>query len=162
MLIDWTAATHINWTAVSALIGASGVFMALTNIRTQLRIAVFSEYTKRYADIVDRLPFDARRIGAQFEPEKLPDAERKEYLNAMRRYFNLCSEELYLRNSGRIARTTWKIWEEGIEDTVSWPGFEYAWKELRREYSRYAQFTHFIDDAIRKSAATGRAVGAGH
>lgn len=128
---------------VIATLGLVGV--TLHGIRAQLWLMTFSEYTRRYSDIVKSLPPDARRPGPAVELGKLPVELRDGLLTAMRSYFNLCSEELFLHIQRRIDETTWKIWETGMRDTSTLPYFRAAWAELRGEYQFYPEFQRFVD-----------------
>jgi hypothetical protein len=94
---------------------------------------------------MDGLPFDARRPESGFDIEALDDEEKKRVLGAFRKYFNLCSEELWLKNIGRIDDRTWSVWEVGIKEIARFPSFAYAWAELRCEYEYYPVFCSFMD-----------------
>jgi hypothetical protein len=120
--------------------------------RDQLFLQTFTEYTGRYADVLDRLPFEAGRPSAPADLSVFGPQVREEFLKAMRRYFNLCWEELHLYKVKRIDRVTWSIWRAGILETLRSPHFRVAWAELRAEYVGVREFTRFIDDATEWSA----------
>ncbi len=126
--------------ATAALVGVT-----LKGIREQLWLMTFAEYTRRYTEIMDDVPFDARRPGAKFDISSLSASAREAFLEAARSYLNLCSEELYLHKRGRLDRKTWQIWEVGIRDTLRCPGFQAAWAVLREEYNFYGDFQTFMD-----------------
>ena len=90
--------------ATFALVLITGVagLLSLRGLREQLWLVTFSEYTRRYSEIMDALPFEVRRPGGQFDVEAMPVDERDRALGAMRKYLNLCSEGLYLHNRGKI------------------------------------------------------------
>lgn len=58
----------------------------------------------------------------------------------MRRYLNLCSEELFLHSHRKIDATTWGIWKTGMRDTARLPWFQAASTMLSSEYEYYADF----------------------
>jgi hypothetical protein len=131
---------------VSAAAALITIFVLLKGVRDQLWMITFAVYTGRYMDAMDRLPSEAHRPGGDFRLDSLSQAARESALGGMRRYFNLCSEEFYLKSKRKIDRDTWKIWETGIHDTIRLPCFRETWSELRVEYSFYEEFTSFIDN----------------
>ena len=58
------------------------------------RLAFFSEYTKRYQDII--LNFPENIIDDNFKFDSLSKVERDKTMRYMRVYFDLCSEEYFL------------------------------------------------------------------
>jgi hypothetical protein len=127
------------------------VWVTLKGIREQLWLMTFSEYTRRYAEIMDVLPFEARRPGGHYDHAAISPAERDGALGAMRQYLNLCSEELYLHSRKRIDHNTWEIWTTGIRDTVRLPFFKFAWQVLRPEYDYYSDFSAFMDSLTQEA-----------
>lgn len=131
-------------TLFATMLGALGTVRGL---RDQLFLQTFTEYTRRYADVLDRLPFDAGRPSAEADLSRFPKEAREDFLKTMRRYFNLCWEELHLHKCKRINKATWQIWRTGIEDTLRSPHFRAAWEELRTEYTSAPDFVRFVDRA---------------
>src|SRR5882672_736272 len=43
-----------------------GILLALRGVRDQVWILTFSEYTRRYAEVMEALPFEARRPGGDY------------------------------------------------------------------------------------------------
>ncbi len=127
------------------------VWVTLRGIRSQLWVMTFSEYTRRYSEIMEALPFEARRRRGNFDLAALSAPVRERVLGAMRKYLNLCSEELYLHRKGRIDREAWSIWRIGIGDTVCLPCFQQAWTLLRTEYDYYPEFCAFMDSLVGES-----------
>lgn len=132
--------------SLSAAAALITIFVLVKGVRDQLWIDTFSVYTGRYMDAMDRLPSEARRPGGDFRLATLSRSDRESALGGMRRYFNLSSEEFYLKSKRKIDRQTWEIWEAGINDATRLPCFRETWPELRAEYSFYAEFTSFIDN----------------
>lgn len=94
--------------------------------RRQNKILMFSEYTRRYQEILINMP---HRI---FDGTGEMDAKAKMY---MRLYFDLCSEEYHLWEKGMIPNQVWKIWKEGMQITTNRPVYKTAWEELSSEYN---------------------------
>lgn len=139
---DWVAAV-IGVATVS--VSAFSVVKAIGGVRDQLWMQMFSEYTRRYSEIMEPIPFDARQSQGAYDLNILLVADRAAILNAMRRYFNLCSEELFLHSKGRIDDQLWEIWRRGIESVTVLSAFRSGWTLLRDEYSQYPEFIDFMD-----------------
>lgn len=125
---------------------------SLKSVSRQLWLQTFSEYTRRYSEIMNELPSEARRPGGEFSLAELSPGDRGRTLNTMRRYLNLCSEELYLYKRGRVDGETWDVWKAGIRDTIRLPWFQTAWDFLRIEYEYYQDFVSFMDDLLGKAS----------
>ena len=130
------------------LIAAITVIVTLRGIRDQLWLSTFSEYTARYSKVMEDVPFEARDPHGTFDLESLPIQERERVLGAVRKYANLCSEELYLHQVGRIDKKTWGIWKTGIRDTMRTPCFRRGWELIRAEYEFYPGFREMMDEFI--------------
>jgi len=140
------------WAAVASVaavvVSAFAIVFALMGVRDQLRVTVFLTYTERYAKIMNRVPFEARRPGVEYEMSSRPEEERKEILIAFREYFNLCSEEMWLHDHRRIDHATWRVWERGIRQVAQFPVFREAWEFLASEYDYYERFQKFVTEII--------------
>jgi hypothetical protein len=91
----------------------------------RLRLTSFEDQlTAQYRDIARRLP-----IGALLG-ETLEEAEQEAALPDFYHYFDLCNEQAFLSHRGRIRPQTWNEWREGIEQKLSRPAFEAAWREV--------------------------------
>lgn len=138
----------------AVLVAAFAIVVTLKGLRNQLWVVVFTEYTKRYADIVKDLPSEARRPNGQFDLTKLSGDDHERAYNAMRGYLNLCSEEFFLHKKGRIDDETWRIWTLGMEDTMRPPWFRKTWEEIKDEYVYLKGFNEFMDDCLEEKAPT--------
>lgn len=127
---------------------AAAIFITLRGVRAQLWLHTFSEYTRRYAEVVTELPAGARDPEGDFDLHQLTAAERDRITNVVRAYLNLCSEEYYLWSKGKIDRETWTIWTTGIEDMFRLAWFRRSWDEFRSEYKLYPRFGEFCDECL--------------
>lgn len=138
--------------AVAALGGtavtAAALYATIRGMRDQLWLHTFSEYTRRYAEVVRDLPSEGRRPNSSFDIQALSDAERDRVHNAARAYLNLTSEEFFLHSRGRIDDETWSIWCAGIEQTVRLPWFRGAWADLEPEYAYVPEFGGFVNRCL--------------
>jgi len=141
----------------AVVVGAAAIFIALRGVRNQLWLQTFSEYTRRYAEIVRDLPTEARSPTGNWELSST-DAETSEtVLRAARSYLNLCSEEFYLHSRGRIDKETWAIWRLGMEETFRLPWMRTSWRSLRDEYSYFGPFCEFVENCIEACPQKGEA-----
>ena len=90
---------------VELLIGFAGlgvIYFGLRGVKMQIQATTFSDYTKRYSEIIDTLPFDARDRASKQRLDEFDQDSRQTIINTVRRYLNLCSEEMYLSDEGFI------------------------------------------------------------
>jgi hypothetical protein len=148
-----TADHIVALTAVATVVLTGvGVVLALRGVRHQLWLQMFSEYTRRYAQIVEGLPSESRRPGGNFDLEGLDEAARGGVENAVRAYLNLCSEEYYLHKRGHVDDETWRIWRLGMEATFGLPWIQATWAAVEHEYGFYEEFQHFVAECIAAAA----------
>lgn len=99
----------------------------------QSRMSLFAEYTRRYQDIMVRMP--ASVYSGRF------DAKEPEVVGFMRLYFDLCSEEYWLNEEKMLPERTWSIWVEGMQTTMNQEPFKEAWGYLSGHYDEdFARF----------------------
>ena len=145
---QWIAASSV----AAVLVAAIAIIVSMTHVRDQLRTLTFLVYTDRYAKIMGRLPYSARRPGGTYQLSALSDDERDEALAAFREYFNMCAEEMWLKSTGRIDSATWKVWNQGIKEAARVPSFAEAWQELADEYRYFTKFRLFMDALVAEIA----------
>ena len=142
----------VNWQAIEAIgqivgiiVAALAIWWGLRGVRRQMWLSTFFDYTKRYAEIIDRLPPSVRVPGDFLKLSDLPPPERERILSALRQYFNLCSEEHYLAEQRVLDRKTWGIWSTGIKDAFRNSVFRDGWALVLVEYEMYPEFCTFMD-----------------
>jgi len=137
----------------AVMLSASAVVVSLKGIRDQLWLSTFATYTARYSEVMEDIPFEARDPRISFNIDKLPIQEREKVLGAVRKYANLCSEELYLHQVGRIDKKTWFIWKTGMRDTMRTSCFRRGWELVRGEYEYYPGFREMMDAFVAEGSA---------
>lgn len=97
-------------------------------------------FSDRYANIVDQLPTSVLVRDEQLTPEGqdpeqsiIPDTLLRVYFD----YFTLCEEEVHFRTRGKISRSTWEDWAEGIRSNMERHSFRQAWALLRRQTKQF-------------------------
>lgn len=107
-------------TAIGVGIGAWQVSETRKLARSSFEDGLVKEYRK----LTRALPTDAL-MGLP-----LSEQDHRESLDDFFRYFDLCNEQVFLRDCGRISDATWKMWTDGIVANMRRPAFWQAWKEV--------------------------------
>ena len=90
----------------------------------QLQLLRFEdEIAKEYRDIARNIPIEAL-LGKTLE-------SNTDVLNNIYTYVDFCNEQIFLRMKGRIRKSTWENWLEGIESNMKLPVFRQAWNEIQ-------------------------------
>lgn len=129
--------------SAGSLVATGAVVYSLIVLRNQLRLQVFLEYTRRF----DEIEFPD---GAFADPwPSLSKRRARKAERAFRKYFDLCSQEWWLHQSGKIEGRVWEVWSRGMADIVTTPGGHHAWQTIRPEYQNvYPGFASFIDEFL--------------
>lgn len=108
--------------------------------KRQYEFQFFAEYTKRYQDLMLKMPAD-------LDTSSVFNRDVDIY---MRLYFDLCSEEYYLHTKGVIDDVVWGLWTEGIQTALKKKKYKVAW-ELLGEYYNDNSFKSYMSNLIRKN-----------
>lgn len=106
----------------------------------QSMISTFLVYTQRYQSIKLHLPLFVDSEGFELEENN----EKDEVLKWFGAYYDMCSEEFFLNESGLVSRKVWSLWHQGITRTVTKPTFKVAWNKLEKNYDA-PEFKNFIN-----------------
>lgn len=118
-------------------------------LNKQLKLSFFSEYTKRYQEIILGLPTDIN--DAEFDYDNLSIEERNHVLKYMRVYFDLCSEEYYLHRYKSLDKSVWRNWEEGIIHSMSRRAYKDAWMIINESHFYNGAFASWME-SMKESA----------
>src|SRR5438105_8667813 len=138
-------------TLLLALFTAAGVVTGVLFYWRQCNAQIFLEYTKRYDEVMNKFPADARRTRLDLFAEPPPESE--ELTLAVLRYLNLSSEEYYLCARGYLSKHVWQIWEAELKRTLCSPLVMREWKKLRTEFLTYAEFLEYVEETQSESIA---------
>ena len=130
------------------LVAAWAIHVGLRGVRNQIRVSVFSDYTKRYSEIIDQLPNEARDPMAQKALSNYSSEDQEQIVRVMRNYLNMCSEELFLAQSGNLDEKVWEIWRTGIRATADLKIFQDVWDKLSAEYDAYPDFKLLMQESL--------------
>jgi hypothetical protein len=118
---------------VAALATAFGVALAA--------ISLWRSEAHSQTQLEDRLAEQYRAITAELPLEALlgkpiPSHEMTNNLRAFYRYLDLSNEQVYLRMKGRVRRSTWREWSEGMRGNFRRPAFKVAWTRIRTDTAK--------------------------
>jgi len=114
-------------TSLGVCVAAVGVLLTLRQLRfneTQAQASFEDGLTASYRRIVAELP-----IGALLNETLAPD-EAASARSAFYRYFDLCNEQVFLRDNHRLSDETWDQWRDGIAGNLARVAFKAAWREM--------------------------------
>lgn len=131
---------------IGVLITAVALWFTVRSFQKQLQLNFFSEYTKRYQEIMLNLPESVNR--ENFDYDVLSPEIKDKTLRYMRAYFDLCSEEYFLKRKKHIDDETWKEWKTGMEFAFSKVAFRKAWELLHLDTIYYGEFTCFVSESM--------------
>jgi hypothetical protein len=115
----WTAIGSIA-TAITVAVAAVQIAMAGRQERTQFEDGLVKEYRELLSDLSGDVLL------------QLPAADDlaliKDQIQVYYRYFDLCNEQVFLRQKNRIRPDTWREWRSGIMTNLQRSGFRGAWE----------------------------------
>ncbi len=134
-------------TGIASLCVLITMIVTIRNFSKQLKLNFFSEYTKRYQNIILNLPSNIN--DDSFDFEKLSEKKKEKTIRYLRIYFDLCSEEYFLSEHKNIDKYVWKEWKSGIEYSLSKKAFKDGWKNyINTNTIYYKEFASFIDEIL--------------
>jgi hypothetical protein len=133
-------------TAIGAIGTAAAAFFAAIQLwigRRRAQTAFEDSLTAAYRDIMGDLPVEA------FMRTGLRGKDVQQHLKAFHRYIDLCNEQVFLRQIGRISGDTWTQWNGGIASNLRKPGFADAWDLVREESDDFDELRRLADCGFR-------------
>ena len=136
-------------TVISSLLSLFALFYAILSFKKQTHLIFFSEYTKRYNEIIFNMPSNI--FDENFNLNGLEPREKEQLIKLFRSYFNLCSEEYFLYKTNILSKKVWIEWEGGIIANLKTTSFISAWNILENEFKTkyYKNFTVYIEKIIK-------------
>jgi hypothetical protein len=121
-MFEFLTLTDVSNVATAAAVAVGAWQLALAQ---HTSVTNFEDsFAKEYRELTARLPTKAL-LG-----DVLSDVEHIEYFDEMYHYFDLCNEQVFLQNIGRVSRKTWIFWKDGITSNLKKPAFDRAWSEI--------------------------------
>ncbi len=143
-MLDWIQmgllVTALITIVVSSYWSAKTINATQKQAKRQYEFQFFAEYTKRYQDLMLKMPAD-------LDTSSVFNIDVDIY---MRLYFDLCSEEYYLHTKGVIDDVVWGLWTEGIQMALKKNNYRIAWELLGENYND-TSFRSYMSNLIRKN-----------
>lgn len=146
---DWVTAITTVATVLSVLIAGYALWRQLSILRRQMTIQHFSDYARRYAEIVERLPERIHEPGCRLD-DVGPAAV---VMPAMRGFFAVCFEEWYLHERGYFDQGMWDLWRLGMRSLLRKQAVREAWKQIARDTDYAPKFVAFVDAEASQATA---------
>jgi hypothetical protein len=145
-----------DWIAIGAafiaLVGVAVAIVALVQqiraLRKQLFLQTFSDYTKRYQEIILHFPEDINQ--SDFDLSSRND--RSSVMRYMRAYYDLCFEEFHLFRMRLIDQSVWESWREGMEVAFSKTAFQQSWDQIKTDTQYGDDFCALVEGAHNRRA----------
>lgn len=148
MMTDLNLGDILTFTGL--IIAAITLFLQIRSVRRQIAIQTFHDYTRRFQEIIFKLPEEIHE--AKFDLEAASPAIKSKILKIMRIYFTICLEEYHLHEQRMIDAVIWTLWTDGMRATLSKPAFTQAWHRLQQEFKYNTHFVNFINSLIKQEA----------
>jgi len=119
-----------HWNAIGSIGTMVAVLVAAWQIRRNTRQSTTDfedDISREYRELAREIPIDAL-LGANLKENDLQAAFPRLY-----QYIDLSNEQVFLRMNGRISRSTWINWCDGIKSNLSRPAFDQAWKKTKKK-----------------------------
>jgi hypothetical protein len=111
-------------TAIGVLIAA----FALLLQRGQARTSFEDSLVRQYRELIK--PELVLQVLLK-QPAQDTPADDAKRLQSLYLYFDLCNEQIYLRFVGRVSKTAWIQWRDGIEWNLAKPEIGEAWLTVK-------------------------------
>jgi hypothetical protein len=138
---SWIAFANFAVTSIGVVL----LLLQLRSLSTQIRLQHYSDYTRRYQELVLKFPEEVQ--STDFKLEGRPDYD--ELMRHFRAYMDLCFEEWDLNNRKLIDPRFWEGWRAGMQFAFSKPAFKQAWKRIKRNSCFGEEFEAFVDEAMK-------------
>jgi hypothetical protein len=162
------------WSAFGSILTGSGAVLIIWQIRQrsdQFTKEFEDGLTKEYREIVDDAPtlaFLGERIdNTEFEGFDENDGE---FHDAVYRYLDLTNQQIHLRRDGRVSRSTWEDWDEGIREHLKQPEVARTFHNVNKiidenytlktanHFEGISQYLNTLDSPIRDPKARERSL----
>ena len=140
---DWIQILLLIVTVVGLIVTIINNIIQLKVLNKQMKNAFFADYTKRYQEIMLKLPVNIFKD--DFDINALLPEEKAEAIKYFRAFFDLCSEELDLKKRKVIDQNVWSIWEDGIKYSFSKKAFKDAWGLINVDVKYYSEFSTWVN-----------------
>lgn len=135
--------------AIASVVTATGIFIGAYQLLLTKRInqtQFEDDLVNHYREIIKMIPVEAL-LGKELTPAEADKARDGIYF-----YIDLCNDQVFLRQNGRVSQATWILWRDGIRSNLSRAAFRKSWEEIKttvpRDFAELRQLekSDFKDD----------------
>lgn len=127
---------------IAPLATACAVIVAAWQLHLTQRLAqtTFEDSMAReYRKLANEMPTEA------FFGEDLTEEQLAKWRNDFYHYFDLCNEQIFFRQIGRVCEQTWEFWRDGIRSNLKRPAFAKSWDDIsKRAKGDFAELRSLI------------------
>ena len=138
-------------TLVAAVVGLIFVWWQIRQVKEQLFLQHFADYTKRYQEIILQFP---ESINEPSFDVALPE-HRDKVMRQMRAYTDLCFEEWFLNQNFRLHPKIWQTWDAGMTTAFSKRAFRDGWSAIKKDTAYCSAFQSHIDEKVSAEKKSG-------
>jgi hypothetical protein len=143
---------HINYSIdlgsianlVAVLVAAASIWAGFNAVKKQISLSVFSEYSKRYHEIMRRFPLKMWTI-QNLKIDAFSAEERERLTESFADFFRLLAGERHLRLLKFVDDRTWRLWLNSTAQLMAQPASKEVWNDLRAGFSYDPGFQKFVD-----------------
>jgi len=143
---DWIAIAGAGVALVGVAVAAVALWVQIRALRKQLVLQTYSDYTKRYQEIILHFPEDINQ--SDFDLSSRDD--RSDVMRYMRAYYDLCYEEHDLSKRRLIDKQIWLSWLGGMQFALSKPAFRQAWEQIKTDTQYAEDFCLLVDESLKR------------
>jgi hypothetical protein len=132
--------------AGTLIIGSLGLFIALRNQHRQLNVQMFIEFSGRFQELLRLFPTEAWL--ANRNPAQPMPPSSQELTDCTLYSIQFVADVYYLHKAGYLSKNLWRMWERGIQSTLSGQVFKREWDNLSVEFSHNQEFVRYIDGLV--------------
>jgi hypothetical protein len=138
-------------TVLSVVVAGYALWRQLVILRRQMAIQHFSEYARRYTELVERLPERVHDPSCDLAGVGADDT----VMPVMRSFFAVCFEEWYLHERGYFDSGMWDMWRLGMRNALTKTSFREAWERIAADTQYDSGFKVFVAGEAAAAAEHG-------
>jgi hypothetical protein len=122
-------------TPISVTIVAYQVWQRGRQFTTQFE----DDLDEKYRNVIYDLPLESLLDSSDSE---------EEYAGCLKDYYKyveLCNHQIFLRKKGRITKSTWDDWSNGIDSNFNRTDFEAAWEDINKETESFQELRQYLN-----------------
>lgn len=143
--------------STALIVSIFSIWLQNRGVQKQLLVANISAYTKRYQEIIDKMPKSV--LDNNFDLNSLSDDDKEKLLRSVWQYFDLCYEEYSLYYELKlIDKKLWDNWEKAMFSAFERPAFYQCWNVIFDNSFYPPSFSKFVKEKMLELHSPGRRI----